>query len=98
MQNGILLEQENKQLRAANAVQKQKRARVKRHIAYEAGISVQEAQEHLQAREPMIQPTAPSPAAPGQPIQQAIAPTRRRQFTCSLCNQVGHRANRCLVR
>ena len=30
MQNGILLEQENKQLRAANATQKQKRARKNR--------------------------------------------------------------------
>lgn len=78
MQNGILLEQENKELRAANAVQKQKRARINRHIAYEAGISVQEAQEHLQAREPIIQPTVPSPAAPTQPIQQAAAPARRR--------------------
>ncbi len=54
MQNGILLEQENKELRAANIVQKQKRARVNRRIAYEAGVSVQEAQEHLQAREPII--------------------------------------------
>jgi hypothetical protein len=40
MQNGILLEQENQDLRAANAVQKQKRARTNRHIAYQAGVSV----------------------------------------------------------
>ena len=74
MQNGILLEQENKELRASNAAQKQKRARINRRLPYEAGVSVQEAQEHLQAREPIIQPTAPSPAAPAQPIQQVVAP------------------------
>ncbi|KAF7133981.1 hypothetical protein CNMCM5793_005507 [Aspergillus hiratsukae] len=45
MHNGILLEQENKQLHAINTVQKQKRARVNRRMAYEEGISVQEAQE-----------------------------------------------------
>lgn len=98
MQNGILLEQENKELRAANAVQKQKRARINRRIAYEAGVSVQEAQEHLQAREPIIQPTAPSPVAPGEPTQQAVAPARRRQYTCSICGETGHKSPRCLVR
>lgn len=95
MQNGILLEQENKELGAANAAQKQKRAPINRHLAHEAGISVQEVQEHLQACEPIIQPTALSPAAPAQPIQRAAAPARPRQFTCSLCNQVEHRANQC---
>jgi hypothetical protein len=34
MQNGILLKQENRDLRATNIVQKQKRARTNRHIAY----------------------------------------------------------------
>ena len=42
MQNGILLEQEVKELRAANAVQRQKRARINVYIAYDTGTSVLE--------------------------------------------------------
>ena len=98
MQNGILLEQENKKLRAAKAAQKQKRARINRRIAYEAGISVREAQEDLQAHEASLQPTAPSPAAPVQPIQQKATPARRHQYICSICGATGHKPPACPVR
>ena len=98
MQNGILLEQEIKELRAANAVQKQKRARVSRQIAYDTGTSVLESQGHRVAREASLQPIAPSPATPGQPIQLAAAPAQRRQFACSICGEKGHKAPRCPVR
>ena len=98
MQNGILLEQEVRQLRAANEVQRQKRARIHRHIAIDTGTSVLEAQGHLQAHEAGLQPIAPSPATPGQPIQPAPAPAQRRQFTCSICGVKGHKAPRCPVR
>lgn len=54
MQNSILLKQEIKELHTANAGQKQKRARINRLIAYKAGISVQKAQKHLKAYEPII--------------------------------------------
>ena len=40
MQGAILLAEENKELRAANEKQKQKRARSKRHIPTEEGLSV----------------------------------------------------------
>ena len=98
MTNVLLVAQENKQLRAENEKQKQKRRRSNRQILGLVGPSVQEAQEHLHAYEAGLQPRAPSPATPGQPIPPAAAPAQRRQFTCSLCNQIGHRANQCLVR
>jgi hypothetical protein len=98
MQNGILLEQENRDLRAANAVVKQKRARVNRHIAYHAGVSVQEAQELIRSTEPPFNPVQPVPEDGVQTNQTAIAPPTRRAFTCSGCNQVGHRLNQCTQR
>jgi hypothetical protein len=95
MQNGILLEQENQKLRAANTVQKQKRARTNRHIAYQAGASVQEAQELVRSTEQPIPPVPPVLDDRGQPVQTTIAPPKRRAYTCSVCNQVGHRINQC---
>ncbi|ODM16160.1 hypothetical protein SI65_08594 [Aspergillus cristatus] len=86
MHNGILLEQENKQLRAENTVQKQKRAHINRHIAYEEDISVQGAQELIQAPEPIQEPPAPSPAQLAQPVLPAPAPARRRLPTCGKCS------------
>ena len=96
--NVLLLAQENKQLRAENEKQKQKRRRSNRQIPALVGLSVQEAQDFTQAPEPPIQPTAPSPAPPTQPIQQAVAPARRRQYTCSICGEVGHKSPTCPVR
>jgi hypothetical protein len=91
MQNGILLKQENQALHAENTVQKQKRARTKRHIAYQAGVSVQEAQELIRSTEQPIPPVPPVPDDLVQPDQTTIAPPKRRAFTCSVCNQAGHR-------
>jgi hypothetical protein len=98
MQNGILLKQEIKGLRAANAVQAKKRARVNRHIAYQGGVSVQEAQEPIRPTEPPINPVQPVPEDGVQTNQTATAPPKRRAFTCSGCNQVGHRLNQCTQR
>jgi DDE superfamily endonuclease. len=98
MNNVLLLAQENASLRAANEKQKQKRRRSNRQIPAIAGLSVQEAQELTQAPEPYIQPTAPSLPTTTQPIQRAAAPARRRQFTCSICGEIGHKSNKCLVR
>lgn len=91
----ILLAKENQDLRAANEKQKQKRARTHRRIAHEGGISVQEAQELIQASERPIQPVQPPPAPPAQPVQPAPAPARRRLPTCGKCRDIGHRANAC---
>jgi hypothetical protein len=98
MTNVLLLAQENKQLRAENEKQKQKRRRSNRQIPALAGLSVQEAQDLTQALEPYIQPTAPSLVAPEQPIQQAVAPARRRQYTCSICGETGHKSPTCPAR
>jgi hypothetical protein len=95
MQNGILLEQENQELRAANAVQKQKRARTKRHIAYQAGVSVQEAQELIRSTEPPFNPVEPVPKGGVQTVQTTIAPPKKRAYACSICGVVGHKANQC---
>ena len=98
MHNGILLEQENQALRAAHAVQKQKRARTKRHTAYQAGVSVQEAQGLIRSTEQHIPPVPPVLDDVVQSDQTTVAPPTRRAFTCSVCNQVGHRLNQCTQR
>ena len=98
MHNGILLEQENQALRAAHAVQKQKRARTKRHTAYQAGVSVQEAQGLIRSTEQPIPPVPPVLDDVVQSDQTTVAPPTRRAFTCSVCNQVGHRLNQCTQR
>jgi hypothetical protein len=98
MQNGILLEQEIKDLRAANAVVKQKRTRTNRHIAYQAGVSVQEAQELIRSTEQPNPPVQPVPEDGVQTNQTTIAPPKRRTYTCSVCNQVGHRMFQCTQR
>ena len=98
MHNGILLEQENKLLRAANEAQKRKRARTHRRMALEGGVSVQEIQELIQAPEPIVRPPTPCLPAPAEPNQPALAPARRRLPTCGKCREVGHRSNNCPVR
>ncbi|OQE05669.1 hypothetical protein PENFLA_c075G05114 [Penicillium flavigenum] len=45
MQGAILLAEENKELRAANEKQKQKRTRSRKQIPAEEGLSVQEASQ-----------------------------------------------------
>lgn len=45
MHQGIILKQENRDLRAELEIKKQKRARISRQIAHNIGPSVQEAQE-----------------------------------------------------
>jgi hypothetical protein len=93
-----LRDQEIRDLRAANAVQKQKRARTKRHTAYQGGVSVQEAQELIRSTEQPIHPVPPVPDDLVQANQTTAAPPTRRAFTCSICNQVGHRLNQCTQR
>lgn len=94
MHNGILLEQENKQLRAANAVQRQKRSRANRWVEYDAGVSVQEAQEREQAHNQVFQARTPSMIA----AQQAsYTPVSRRPPKCGKCGQLGHKRNMCVA-
>ena len=69
IQGAILLAEENKELRAANEKQKQKRARSKRHIPTEKGLSVQEAS--ILIIQPGEATEAPLPS-PGIPRESAI--------------------------
>ncbi|EYE93516.1 uncharacterized protein EURHEDRAFT_379221 [Aspergillus ruber CBS 135680] len=48
MQAGAILAQENKDLRATNEKKKQKRARFKRQIAYQGGLSAEDVQQVIQ--------------------------------------------------
>jgi hypothetical protein len=94
----LLVEQENKDLRAENTKQKKKRARTNRREAYNTGISVQEAHEHTQAPELIPQAPALPPALPTQRIQIAAAPSQRRLPKCGKCEEIGHKRNACPVR
>ena len=95
MQNGILLEQENKQLRAANATQKQKRARKNRWIAHDNGLSVREALELEEAHE---EPSQAILAPPSLLPRDTPAPKTRRPPQCTNCGQIGHKRNSCKAR
>lgn len=59
---------------ATNEKQKAKRRPSNRQVAYQDGLSVQEAQDLIQAPEPTIQPPAPPPAPPAQLVLPALAP------------------------
>ena len=95
MQNGILLEQENKQLRAANATQKQKRARKNRWIAHDNGLSVREALELKEAHE---EPSQAILAPPSLLPRDTPAPKTRRPPQCTNYGQIGHKRNSCKAR
>ncbi|CBF70985.1 hypothetical protein AN4391.2 [Aspergillus nidulans FGSC A4] len=92
MQKGILLEQENRALRAENAIQRRKRARTHRWIAHDNGLSVQEATELEEAHNASFQ-AIPGPCGP--PAEGAQTPKARALPTCSTCHRIGHRRNAC---
>ena len=92
MQKGILLEQENRALRAENAIQRQKQARTQRWIAHNNSLSVQEATELEEAHNASFQ-AIPGPCGP--PAEGAQTPKARALPTCSTCHRIGHRRNAC---
>ena len=92
MQGTILLAKENKELRAANKKQKQKRTRSRRQIPTDAGLTVQEASQLITT--PVEADRAPPlprrrPASPG--LDSSIRAPQR----CSGCRNTGHKINRC---
>ena len=95
MQGAILLANENKELRAANEKQKQKRARSRKQILAEAGLSVQEASQLI--AEPVEAIEAPPSPARRSP-SPALQPRTRAPPKCSGCGEIGHKINRCLAR
>ncbi|KAJ5568130.1 hypothetical protein N7450_001957 [Penicillium hetheringtonii] len=92
MQNGIFLEQENKQLREENTVQKKKRTRTTRWIAHDNGLSVQEAMELEEAHNAFFQ-AIPGPRVP--PAQDTQTPKARALPKCGNCSEIGHKKNAC---
>ena len=92
MHSAILLAKENKDLRDENENKKQKRARSKRQIPAEEGLSVQEASEIIaglvEASETPLHP-------PGGSTQSGLEPRPRAAPRCSGCGKTGHKINRC---
>ena len=90
MQGAILLAKENKELRAANEKQKQKRTRSRRQIPAEEGLSVQEASQLITEPVEAIEkpPRRRRPSPPLQPRARALP-------TCGLCKNQGHRRYAC---
>ena len=95
MQGTILLAKENKELRAANEKQKQKRARSRRQIPAKAGLTVQKASQLI--IEPVEADQAP-PSPPRRSPSPALQPRTRAIPRCSGCRETGHRFNRCPTR
>jgi hypothetical protein len=92
MQGAILLAKENKELRAANEKQKQKRTRSRRQIPAEEGLSVQEASQLITEPVEVIEaPLPPRRRRPSPPLQ----PRTRALPTCGLCKNQGHRRDAC---
>ena len=88
----IFSEKDNKELRAANEKQKQKRNRSKRQIPHEEGLTVLEARELIEA--PIEAPIAPDIPQEGHislPLQQRTRPPRG----CGICRVPGHRRETC---
>ena len=88
MHNVILLGKENKELRAANVKQKQKRTRSKRQIPHEEGLSVSEARELIEA--PIEAQIAPGILQEGH-VSLPLQPHTRPPRGCGICRVPGHR-------
>lgn len=92
MHGATMLARENRDLRAANEKQKQKRQRSKKQLSNLGDISIQEARELIsrpnQAGEASNSTPQETNAITSQPRQRA--PPR-----CSDCNTLGHRRIRC---
>ncbi|EKV21943.1 hypothetical protein PDIP_01680 [Penicillium digitatum Pd1] len=95
IEGAILLAKGNKDLRAANEKQKQKRTRSRRQIPAEEGLSVQEASQLI--TEPVESIEAPPPP-PRRSPSPALQPRTRAPPKCSCCGEIAHRINICLAR
>jgi hypothetical protein len=92
MNDLLLIRKENRDLRAANEKEKQKRQRSMKQISIEQGITGEEAQALVQGQVEASQAVITAPAEPELPASQPVV---RRQFRCSGCNVMGHRINQC---
>ena len=95
MQGAILLAEENKELRAANEKQKQKRTRSRKQIPAEEGLSVQEASQLITE---LVEADEAPPPPPRRSPSPGLQPRTRAPPKCSGCGEIGHKINRCLAR
>jgi hypothetical protein len=92
MQGAILLAKENKELRATNEKQKQKRTRSRRQIPAEEGLSVQEASALIMQEQEATQAPPPGPGIPG---ESGLQPRTKPPRGCGICRLPGHRRETC---
>ncbi|EED11907.1 conserved hypothetical protein [Talaromyces stipitatus ATCC 10500] len=92
MNDLVLVQKENRDLRAAHGKEKQKRQKSKKQISIEHGITGEEAQALVQDQVEASQAVTTAPGELELPASQAVV---RRQFRCSGCGVEGHKINRC---
>ena len=92
-QSAAILAKENRELRAANEKQKQKRTRSTRQIAHEGNISVQEVRE-LRS-EPFDSQLARINTYRERVAAGLEPPRTQSQRACGICRRPGHRRNTC---
>jgi hypothetical protein len=92
MHSAVLLTEENRGLRAANAKQRQKRSRSTRQIPHDAALSATEAHTLIQATQ---QPVEAGASTTAEMTNQASTQPIRAPPRCSGCGGIGHKINRC---
>jgi hypothetical protein len=102
MNSALLLAQENQDLRAAIEQESLKRKRSNKKIVHKGSLTVEEAQNLIQAREVAnsATTTAATTAPEDPPVESAIPasqPAVRAPPKCSNCGIVGHKRNKCPI-
>jgi hypothetical protein len=98
MNSALLLAQENQDLRAAIEQESLKHKRSNKKIVHKSSLTVEEAQNLIQAREVPNFATTTAPEHP--PVESAIPasqPAIRAPPKCSNCGIVGHKRNKCPI-
>jgi hypothetical protein len=90
--SAVLLAEENRGLRAANARKKQKRSRSTRQLPHDTALSAAEARTLIQASQ---QPVEAEASASTEITNQASTQPTRAPPRCSGCGGIGHKINRC---
>ena len=92
MNSGILLAQENQDLRAAHEKKQQGSRRSRRQMVCTEGLSIQEGQDLIEHNSEVVEA---STTAPTQPASMETQPSKRAPPRCSDCHIIGHRRLQC---
>ena len=92
MNSGILLAQENQDLRAAHEKKQQGSRRSRRQMVCTEGLSIQEGQDLIEHNSEAVEA---STTAPTQPASMETQPSKRAPPRCSDCHIIGHRRLQC---